>query len=134
MSLDHDGEDELVIQTRSFIETILSIFSTHGVFNTLCKVGPPRSSSGSLILRILLLQRTLEPSFFTVLRNVLERSIIPAANGDTLGDALLRDTLTRAADNDPASFQHVLGNMNTFIEVVHHSGFSAELMQGVTET
>ena len=40
MSLDHNGEDELVIQTRSFIETILLIFSTHGVFNTLCKVRP----------------------------------------------------------------------------------------------
>ena len=132
MSLDHDGEDELVIQTRSFIETILSIFSTHGVFNTLCKVGPPRSLSGSPILKILPLQRSLEPSFFTVLRNVLERSI-PATSGDTLGDALLRDTLTRAADNDLASFQHVLGNMNTFVEVVHHSGFSAELMQGVAE-
>jgi hypothetical protein len=39
VSLDHNGEDELVIQTRSFIETILLIFSTHGVFNTLCKVG-----------------------------------------------------------------------------------------------
>lgn len=132
MSLDHDGEDELVIQTRSFIETILSIFSTHGVFNTLCKVGPPRSLFGLLILKILPLQRNLEPSFFTVLRNILGRSV-HAANGDTLGDALLRDTLTRAADNDLASFQHVLGNMNTFVEVVHHSGFSAELMQGVAE-
>ena len=129
MSLNHNGEDELVIQTRSFIETILSIFSTHGVFNTLCKVGPPYSSSES-ILRIPHPQRNLEPSFFTVLRNILERSVIPAANEETLGDALLRDTLTRAVDNDLASFQQVLGNLNTFIEAVHHSGFSADLMQG----
>jgi len=129
VSLNHNGEDELVIQTRSFIETILSIFSTHGVFNTLCKVGPPYPSSGS-ILRILYPQRNLEPSFFTVLRNILERSVIPAANEDALGDALLRDTLTRAVDNDLASFQQVLDNLNTFIEAVHHSGFSANLMQG----
>jgi len=53
VSLNHNGEDELVIQTRSFIETILSIFSTHGVFNTLCKVGPPCFSSGPSTLRIL---------------------------------------------------------------------------------
>ena len=75
-------------------------------------------------------QRGLEPSFFVVLRNILERSVIPVTNGDTLGNALLRDTLTRAVDNDLASFQQVLDNLNTFIEAVHHSGFSAELMHG----
>ena len=55
------------------------------------------------------------------------------AHGDSLGNALLRDTLTRAVDNDLASFQQVLDNLNTFIETVHHSGFSAELMQGTAE-
>jgi len=79
------------------------------------------------------LQRSLEPSFFTVLRGILERGVVPAANGDTLGNALLRDTLTRAVENDVSSFQQVLDNLNTFIEAVHHSGFSAELMQGAAE-
>ena len=78
-------------------------------------------------------QRSLEPPFFIVLRNILERSVIPVTNGDTLGNALLRDTLTRAVDNDLASFQQVLDNLNTFIEVVHHSGFSAELMHGAVQ-
>ena len=79
------------------------------------------------------MQRNLEPSFFTVLRNILERGAVPAADGESLGNALLRDTLTRAVDNDLASFQQVLDNLNTFIEAVHHSGFSAELMQGAAE-
>ena len=78
------------------------------------------------------LQRNLDPSFFTVLRNILERGVV-TAGGDPLGNALLRDTLTRAVDNDLASFQQVLDNLNTFIEVVHHSGFSAELMHGAAE-
>ena len=133
VSLDHNGEDELVTQARSFIETILSIFSTHGVFNTLCKVGPSLPSSLPLALKVLPLQRNLEPSFFVVLRGIIERSVILVADGDSVGNALLRDTLTRAVDNDLASFQQVLDNLNRFIEAVHHSGFSAQLMQGRAE-
>ena len=78
-------------------------------------------------------QRNLEPSFFVVLHDILERGVVLVANGDSLGNALLRDTLTRAVDNDLASFQQVVDNVNTFVETVHHSGFSAELMQGVAE-
>jgi hypothetical protein len=133
VSLDHNGEDELVVQTRSFIETTLSIFSTHGVFNTLCKVGPLFLSSWFLALSSPFLQRNLEPAFFVVLHDIFERGVVLMANGDSLGNALLRDTLTRAVDNDLASFQQVLDNVNTFIETVHHSGFSAELMQGAAE-
>jgi hypothetical protein len=79
------------------------------------------------------LQRNLEPAFFVVLHDIFERGVVLMANGDSLGNALLRDTLTRAVDNDLASFQQVLDNVNTFIETVHHSGFSAELMQGAAE-
>lgn len=38
VSLDHNGEDELVNQARSFIQVVLTLFSSHGLFNTLCKV------------------------------------------------------------------------------------------------
>ena len=42
--------------------------------------------------------------------------------------AILRDTLTRSAEIDQGAFQTVLDNLQSYVEVVHHQDYSAELM------
>lgn len=74
-------------------------------------------------------QRRLDPSFFIVLRHVLDLNAATAPLQETLRDFLLRDTLSRAADNDITVFQLVLENLNDYVEIVHHSGYSGPLMQ-----
>lgn len=46
-----------------------------------------------------------------------------------LRDSFLRDTLTRAVDNDMESFQVVIENVNRYVEIVHHSHYSSDLLQ-----
>lgn len=46
-----------------------------------------------------------------------------------LRDALLRDTLPRAVENDFESYQTVVENVNTYVEVVYHQKYTSELMQ-----
>lgn len=48
---------------------------------------------------------------------------------EPLRDALLRDTLSRAVENDMASYQTVINNIAEYVEVVHHTDYSADLMQ-----
>ena len=48
---------------------------------------------------------------------------------ESLRDALLRDTLARAADSDNDSLQTVLNNLLTYVEVVHPQNHSVGLMQ-----
>lgn len=50
------------------------------------------------------------------------------APAESLRDVLLRDTLSRATENDQTTFQIVLNNLQTFVEVVHHQGYSSDLM------
>ena len=47
-----------------------------------------------------------------------------------LKDILLRDTMVKSLDNDSESFQGVLDNVCTYVEVVHHAGYSPEMLQG----
>ena len=47
-----------------------------------------------------------------------------------LKDILLRDTMIKSLDNDPESFQGVMDNVCTYVEIVHHNGFSLEMLQG----
>jgi len=77
------------------------------------------------------LQRRLDRDFFFVLKFIMDgearsTGLLPS---ETLRHILLRDTLSRAAENEIA-FQQVSDNLNTFVEVVHHQGFDGELMQG----
>lgn len=46
-----------------------------------------------------------------------------------LRDSLLRDTLTRAVENDMETFQLVLENITRYVDIVHHSQYSPDLMQ-----
>ena len=53
-------------------------------------------------------------------------SLEPDALPNPICDPLLRDTLSRVADIDAASLQTVLQNICSFVEVVHHQGYSFE--------
>ena len=46
-----------------------------------------------------------------------------------LRDILLRDALARAPDNEFGILQQVLDNLNTYVEIVHHNGYDADLVQ-----
>ena len=46
-----------------------------------------------------------------------------------LREALLRDTLVRAVDNEVDSYQIVIDNIGTFVELVYHQNFTNETMQ-----
>ncbi len=45
-----------------------------------------------------------------------------------LRESLLRDTLPRAVETDQAAFQALLKNLQSYIEVVYHQGYSLDLM------
>ena len=49
---------------------------------------------------------------------------------ESLRDALLRDAISNIADNESKVCQIMLTNINTYIEVAHHLGYTADLMQG----
>jgi hypothetical protein len=53
---------------------------------------------------------------------------------ESLRDALLRDSLSRAVDCDKDSFQVVLNNLQQYIAVVHHERYSKDLMLSKQES
>jgi hypothetical protein len=103
----------------------------NGAFNVLCKVERIISVLNFLLTEHFI-QRRLDREFFVVLKHATDGSAKASPSStESLRDALLRDTFSRAADNDPDTFQNVLDNLNTYVEVVHHKGYSTELMQSV---
>ena len=48
---------------------------------------------------------------------------------ETLRDALLWDTLSRTVEGDDESLQALVDNVNTYVEVVHHTDYTLPLMQ-----
>ncbi|KDQ60796.1 hypothetical protein JAAARDRAFT_173016 [Jaapia argillacea MUCL 33604] len=113
ISLDHNGEDTLVTQATQFIESTLTMFSFGGLLNNLCK-------------------RHLQRDFFVVIRNITQAIAKCSPSEETLRDALLRDTFSRAQENDRQHFHIVVQNLYTFVEVVHHQHYSLELIQHVS--
>ncbi|PIL24081.1 hypothetical protein GSI_13832 [Ganoderma sinense ZZ0214-1] len=115
MNYHHNGDDILVEQTKNFLCTTLGLYAFSGVFYLLCK-------------------RRRAPEFFAIIKHVVgplakaERNPHPHEN---LRDALLRDTLTRAVEGDDDALQTVIDNVNTYVEVVHHTDYSLLLMQFV---
>ncbi|KAI0797914.1 hypothetical protein C8Q75DRAFT_845203 [Abortiporus biennis] len=103
-------DDILVVQTKSFLETTLSMFAMSGVLNAVFK-------------------RPHDHAFFEVLYSVLD--ISTKSDNTRLRESLLRDTLARAIDNDVESFQQVLDNLNQYVEKVYHAQYGVELMQFV---
>lgn len=64
-----------------------------------------------------------------MLKHITDSNAKSAGSPESLRDALLRDTLVRALENDQSTFQIVLNNLRDFVEVVYHQGYSADLMQ-----
>lgn len=76
-------------------------------------------------------QRPLNRDFFVVIKHLTDihaKSI--ASSPESLRDALLRDVISNVADNESKVSQIMLDNINTYIQVVHHQGYTADLMQG----
>lgn len=73
-------------------------------------------------------QRPLDRDFFTVVKYIIETNI-KSTSFDDLRDGLLQEAISSVADSDYKVCQITLDNINTYIEVVHHQGYSAELMQ-----
>ncbi|KIK57795.1 hypothetical protein GYMLUDRAFT_228917 [Collybiopsis luxurians FD-317 M1] len=107
----HLTQDPLVTQAKGFIETMLTTYSNNGIF-------------------IGLIRRQLDRSLFVVLKQVLDASA-KERGSQSLRNAILFDTLPRAAETDQNSFQVMLNNLQTFIEVVHHENYSSETMSFV---
>jgi hypothetical protein len=76
-------------------------------------------------------QRPLNRDFFTVIKHLTDiHAKSMASSPESLRDALLRDAISNIADNESKVCQIMLNNINTYIEVVHHQGYTADLMQG----
>jgi hypothetical protein len=45
-------------------------------------------------------------------------------------DVILREAISNIADNESKVCQTMLNNINTYIEVAHHQGYSVDLVQG----
>ncbi|KAJ3801305.1 hypothetical protein GGU11DRAFT_741651 [Lentinula aff. detonsa] len=116
VSQSHLNQDPLVIQAKAFIESMLTTYSNNGIF-------------------IGLIRRELDPSLFVVLKQVLDANA-KESSSQLLRDAILYDTFKRAAETDQNSFQIMLKNLQTFVEVVYHQNYNAETMsfvgQGLT--
>ncbi|EPQ58100.1 hypothetical protein GLOTRDRAFT_72136 [Gloeophyllum trabeum ATCC 11539] len=110
--LNHNGEDALVIQIRSFIETTLTMRARGGIFNALCK-------------------QPLDTNFLRVLRDITDANAKTVRNEETLREVLLFDTLGRAHENDRRHLQVVVNNLNRYVEIVHHEDCTSELMYQV---
>ncbi|KAJ7774854.1 hypothetical protein B0H16DRAFT_1508657 [Mycena metata] len=104
----HHSQDSLVAQAKSFIETTVTTYANNGFIMNLFK-------------------RRLDNHVFVVLKEITDAKARHASS-ETLRDVLLRDTFPRAAENDHTTFQIVLGNIQTYVEMVHHQGYSSELM------
>ncbi|KAJ7109404.1 hypothetical protein C8R44DRAFT_286771 [Mycena epipterygia] len=106
----HNSQDALVAQAKSFIEITVTTYANNGFIMQLFK-------------------RRLDRNVFHVLKEITDANarLVPAP-AESLRDVLLRDTLSRAAENDHTAFQIVLNNLQTFVEVVHHQGYSSDLM------
>lgn len=72
------------------------------------------------------------PEFFAIIKHVIGPHVKAEHNPnpmENLRDALLRDTLSRALEGEDESLQVVLDNVNTYVEIVHHTEYSPALMQ-----
>ncbi len=82
------------------------------------------------VLCLIVVQRPIDREIFVVLRQVIDNNAktSPQPGIEPLRERLLRDTLPRAVDTNQADFQTMLNNLLTYVEVVYHQGYSAEMM------
>jgi hypothetical protein len=122
----HNSQDALVAQAKSFIQTTVTTYANNGFIMNFFKVNFGRLFHISSSYR---LQRRLDRDVFLVLKEITDANArLSPTSAESLRDILLRDTLPRAAENDHITFQIVLNNLQTFVEVVHHQGYSSDHM------
>ncbi|EIN07352.1 hypothetical protein PUNSTDRAFT_144852 [Punctularia strigosozonata HHB-11173 SS5] len=112
-SLSLSNDDILAAHARSFLEKALSSFASSGLFSILC-------------------ERPLDQAFFQVIHNITEsHSKSAGVLGGSLRDMLLLDTLrqAQAPERDVHRVQTIMNNLNTFVEVVHHSDYTEDHMR-----
>ncbi|PCH38065.1 hypothetical protein WOLCODRAFT_136025 [Wolfiporia cocos MD-104 SS10] len=115
LKYESNSDNILVDQLRSFIATTFTMLASGGIFIALCK-------------------RRLNPEFFTIIRYIttpnarINRS--PQMQ-ESLKDVLLRDTLARSFTSEPEDIRQIVENVSAYIETVHHTGLSADMMQAV---
>ncbi|EAU88627.2 hypothetical protein CC1G_12019 [Coprinopsis cinerea okayama7 len=104
------NQDLLIAQGRSLVLSILTSHSGSGLLAGLFK-------------------RQLKPSFFTVLKQVLDsKEAVTDPFTEPLAATLLRDTLHRASsDSDSGTMQNVINNLYSFVKL-HYEDYSPELM------
>ncbi|KAG6909693.1 hypothetical protein DXG01_015894 [Tephrocybe rancida] len=123
------GQDALGTQARAFLDTSLTKYAQNGLFANLLKVKKRRESTETLPLTMEY-QRPLTREFFLVIQQVTDSNAKSNPHApQSLRELLLRDLFTRVLDADLAAFQNVLNNTQTYVDVVYHQGFSAEMMQ-----
>ncbi|PBK96908.1 hypothetical protein ARMGADRAFT_1010439 [Armillaria gallica] len=112
-SQSHLSQDALVAQGKAFIESTLVTYCNNGIFTGL-------------------IRRDLDPEIFVILKQVTDANAKVSPKPSTnLRESLLRDTLPRAVETDQAAFQALLKNLQSYIEVVYHQGYSLDLMSFV---
>lgn len=95
------NQDALAAQGKLLIGTTLQSFCNDGLF-------------------INLLKRPLPHKFFAVLKQIFESWRTDQAYvNESLGEDLLRDTLNRTVDADPAGFQILLNNLFSYLDIVY---------------
>jgi hypothetical protein len=76
------------------------------------------------------LQRQLNPTFFDVLKHIMDWNAKHSSTlQESIREAVLRDTLARAGENEIDTFQIVLNNLLTYVEVVYHTDYNADLIK-----
>jgi hypothetical protein len=75
-------------------------------------------------------KRPLDREFFVVLKYITDANAKTiSSSSESLRDAILRDSFSRAADNEASAFQIVLNNLNMYVDVVYYQGYSSDLLQ-----
>ena len=72
-------------------------------------------------------QRPHDKDFFIIIKMVTDmpsKTLQPVS----LAESLLRDLFGRGPETEPVVFQTLLGNMQSYLEIVTHQNFSKELM------
>ena len=78
------------------------------------------------------MKKRLEDDFFSVLQFTLDPITQPVPFGSSTGsikDVLLHDTLSRLVEGDEDSMQVAVVNVYKFVEHVHHSRYSVDLLK-----
>ncbi|KAF7323012.1 hypothetical protein HMN09_00080900 [Mycena chlorophos] len=106
----HNTQDALVTQARSFVEYCITQYENTGFISSLFK-------------------RRLDQNVLLVLKEITDAKARLTPNAESLRDLLLRGLLIRGPENDHTTMQNFLNNLNSFVELVHHQGYSLELMR-----